>query len=407
MTSAPRHSRRERIAALVGLVLVATTMRTAVGAISPIIDRISQDVTLDHVTLSVIASAPPLIFAMSGLVAPVAARHLGLERALLVAILVGAAGHLMRAVAPDSVTLTIGTALALLGAGVSNVLLPPIVKRYFPDRIGVMTAVYVTLLSVGATIPPALGVPLADTIGWRASLGLWSAWAVVAAIPWVVEVAFRRRKPDPRDAATREIEVQPLRARDLFHSPVAWSIALLFATPSLGAYFAFAWLPSMLREIAGVADAQAGVLLGVFAFCGFPAAIIVPILAARLRSAAPLIAAGLAFFVAAYLGFLLAPASAPLLWTIFTGFGPLLFPLALTLINLRSRTQAGSIALSGFVQGIGYVVGALGPLIVGLLRDATGGWTVPLFFLLGALTLAIPALIVLRHPHFVEDDLRR
>ena len=83
-----------------------------------------------------------------------------------------------------------------------------------------------------------------------------------------------------------------------------------------------------------------------------------------------------------------------------------MFPLTLTLINLRTRSQVGAVALSGFVQGFGYVIGAAGPLVVGLLRDATGGWTVPIFFLLGTLVLAIPALVVLSRPGFVEDELR-
>ncbi|MEO8093966.1 MAG: MFS transporter, partial [Pseudolysinimonas sp.] len=77
---------------------------------------------------------------------------------------------------------------------------------------------------------------------------------------------------------------------------------------------------------------------------------------------------------------------------------------ALTLINLRTRTHAGSVALSGFVQGIGYVIGALGPLVVGVLHNASGGWTLPIWFLLSTLVLAVPGLIVLGKKRFVEDE---
>ncbi len=89
------------------------------------------------------------------------------------------------------------------------------------------------------------------------------------------------------------------------------------------------------------------------------------------------------------------------------GLGPLIFPLTLTLINLRTRSQVGAVALSGFVQGFAYVIGAAGPLVVGLLRDATGGWTVPIAFLLATLVLAVPALVVLRRSGFIEDELAR
>jgi CP family cyanate transporter-like MFS transporter len=181
-------------------------------------------------------------------------------------------------------------------------------------------------------------------------------------------------------------------------------MALLFGLPSIHAYAMFAWLPALVTEESGVDAARAGLLLGVFAFCGIPAALLDPMLATRLRTVTPLIAVALVFFVTGYLGFLLAPAAAPLLWTLLVGLGPLLFPLALTLINLRTRTQVGAVALSGFVQGIGYVIGADGPLVVGILRDATDGWTVPIAFLLGTMVLAVPALIVLARPRFVEDE---
>src|SRR3546814_4480926 len=69
--------------------------------------------------------------------------------------------------------------------------------------------------------------------------------------------------------------------------------------------------------------------------------------------------------------------AAPLLWVPLVGLGPSTFPLGLTLINLRTRTPAGSAPLSGFMQGVGYAVACLGPLLFGELREATGGWTWP------------------------------
>ena len=182
-------------------------------------------------------------------------------------------------------------------------------------------------------------------------------------------------------------------------------MALLFATPTISVYAMFAWLPSMATELAGVDAAQAGALLGAVAICGVPSALIVPVLAVRLKSVTPLIVLGLALFVAGFAGFLFAPTAAPLLWSVFIGLGPLTFPLTLTLINLRTRSQVGAVALSGFVQGFGYVIGAAGPLVFGLLRDATGGWTVPIVFLLATLVLSVPSLVVLRRPRFIEDEL--
>lgn len=404
-TPAPAPLARGRILAFLGIAVVALTLRTAVGSMSPILDHISADVPLDHLVLAIIGAAPPLIFGLAGLIAPIASRLLGLEGALLAATLIAAAGHLIRAFAPDASVLLIGTVLALLGAGSGNVLLPPIVKRYFPDRIGTITAVYVTVMSIGATVPPAVAVPVADSSGWRVSLGMWAVLSLVAALPWLWQALTRGRHVENLDTQARGIEAAHAGiGRRLFRSPIGWSMALLFGLPSMHAYAMFAWLPSLSAELSGVDAATAGLLLSVFAVCGIPAALLAPVLAQRLPSVTPLIAAALVFFILGYAGYLLAPAAAPLLWTVFVGLGPLLFPLALTLINLRTRTQVGAVALSGFVQGIGYVIGAVGPLVVGLLRDASGGWVVPIWFLLGTLVLAVPALVVLGAKRFVEDE---
>jgi CP family cyanate transporter-like MFS transporter len=402
---APIPLARGRILAFVGVALVALTMRTAVGSMSPIIGLIDDDLHLDHLVLSVIGAAPPLIFALSGLVAPLIARWLGLEGSLVGLTVLGGIGHLLRALAPDPGPLLLGTVLALLGAGCCNVLLPPVVKRYFPDRIGTVTALYVTVMSLGATVPPIVAVPVAEASSWRVSLGVWCLLAVVAAAPWVLQLVRSGRHVENLNTEARGIEAASAGiGRRLFRSRIAWSMALLFATPTISVYAMFAWLPSMAAELSGVDAAQAGALLGAFAICGVPAALIVPVLAVRLRSVRPLIVAGLAFFVAGFAGFLFAPTVAPLLWSVFIGLGPLMFPLTLTLINLRTRSQVGAVALSGFVQGFGYVIGASGPLIVGLLRDATGGWQVPIYVLLGTLVLAIPGLLVLSRPRFVEDE---
>lgn len=406
-TAASALFRRDRILALLGIVLVAINLRTAVGAVSPIIDLIDVDVPLSRTALSLVGAAPPLIFAVSGLIGPLVARRIGFERGMVVIVVFLVAGPLLRALAPNAAVFVVGTAVALLGAGVGNVLLPPLVKRHFPDRIGLITAVYVTIMSVGATITPVLAVPIAEASSWRSSLGIWAATAAVAAVPWILELVVRTRRVPTETSQLRaaEIAAEPALVGNLIRSSIAWATALMFAAAALGAYAMFAWLPALLVDTAGVSSAEAGVLLGVFAACGFPAALVVPVLAARLRSVRPIIVAGMMCFVVGYLGLLLVPSTLPLLWVLLVGLGPLFFPLGLALINLRTRTSGGSVALSGFVQGVGYVVGAAGPVVVGLLRDATGGWTAPLIFLMASVALSVPGLIVLGRSRFVEDEL--
>jgi len=398
-----------RTIALLGILLVALSLRQAVAAISPIFDLVRVDIPLSSVAIGVIGMLPPILFAISGLIAPPVARRLGLELALVVALVLMVVGHLGRATAPDYTMLVISSVVALLGMGIGNVLLPPAVKRYFPDRIGLVTASYATLLSVSTAVPALLAAPLADAGGWRMSLGVWSLTAAVAIVPWVILVSRHRAEKAAAAAPaeeTPEIEVvKPAAVRRLWRSPVAIAITIAFAVSSLNAYAAFTWLPEILVDITGMSTFDSGIMLSIFSAAGLPASIIAPILVARLKNVGWIVFAGVAFFVVGYLGLIFVPSTATVLWVFLAGLGPVLFPVCLVLINSRTRTHEGSVALSGFVQSVGYTLGALGPLVVGLLHDVSGGWTGPLVFLLITALAGIYAAIALRSERFVEDEL--
>ena len=169
----------------------------------------------------------------------------------------------------------------------------------------------------------------------------------------------------------------------------------------------FGWFPSLLVDTAGVDPVQAGALLALFAIWGFPVGLLIPVLAARRGWALVLPFLGLAGYAGGFLGLLLTPAAAPVLWISLLGIGSLILPLTLALINLRSRTHAGSVALSGFSQGVGYALGAVGTFAFGLVHDLAGGWTAPLLFLLALTIPGIPAAIVVGRRRFVEDELLR
>ena len=394
-----------RTAALLGIVLVAFTLRQAVATISPILGDIRVDIPISNIGVGLLGTLPPILLAASGFIAPRVARGFGLDGGLVLALLLMTLGHLVRAFAPGFAVLLGGSVVALAGTGIGNVLLPPIVRRYFPDRVALLTAVYVCVVGVGTAVPAAVAAPVAEQVGWRFLLGLWSVNSVVALVPWLVIIA-RERRQRRSDAVAVESPPPALVTR-LWRSRVALSITVVFSTSTICTYAAFAWLPEILGDIAGSTPTEAGVLLAVTGIISVPGAFIAPLLVARLRNVGWLIAAGVASFVFGYLGLLLAPATLTLLWVLLIGSGSILFPVCLVLINVRTRTQGGTVALSGFAQGVAYALGALGPLVVGLLHDVSGGWTLPLLFLLAVtLVAAIPA-ITLARPAFVEDQLAR
>jgi CP family cyanate transporter-like MFS transporter len=390
-----------RAIALVGILLVAANLRTAVAALSPIFAEIRTEFDVSSIGVGLLGMLPPVCFAVFGLIAPSFTRRLSLETLVVISLGVIVAGHVLRASAGSFAVLAIGSAVTFAGMGVGNVLLPPLVKRYFPDRIGLVTSLYATVMSVSTLLPPLVAVPVADAAGWHVSVGMWALVSVLAILPWLrILITHRPAHPD----SDVEVETaQPAMAGRVWRSPLAWAMAVLFAVSSLNAYAMFAWLPEILHDVAGVPPLEAGALLSVYAAMGIPAGLLVPLLAARMRNVAVLIYAGVAFFILGYLGLILVPATATWLWVSLAGLGPLLFPLCLVLINMRTRTHAGSVALSGFTQGLGYTLGALGPLAVGVLHQLTGSWTLPLVILTATALAAAVAGAVAARPRYLED----
>lgn len=392
-----------RTTALIGIVLVALSLRQAVAAISPILSEIDVDIPLSNIAISVLGMLPPILFAASGFIAPPIARRLDLEQAVVLAIVLMVVGHLGRALAPNYAVLVIASVTTLLGMGLGNVLLPPVVRRYFPDRVAVITSTYVGILALSTAAPALVATPLADSAGWRFSLGIWAVTGVVAVIPWLVLLARQRA------AARADVleSVAPTLVSQLWRSRVALAITLSFSASTVSLYACLAWLPQILEDTAGSTQSEAGILLALFSVVGLPGGIVAPLVVARVKNVAWILIAGVALFVIGFGGLALAPATATVLWVVCLGVGPIMFPVCLVLINSRTRTHEGAIALSGFVQGIGYTLGAFGPLGLGLLHDATSGWSVPLIVLMAATLVSIVGALALAKIRYVEDELVR
>lgn len=392
---------RGRVLALLGIVFVAFSLRSAVASLSPILAEIQADIAVPAWVVGLIGTAPPLCFALFGIVTPALERRFGLERLAIAAMVVVMVGLIGRAFAPDAGLLLLGTAVLFAGVGVGNVVAPPLIKRFFPDRAGLMTALYSAILAVASFIPPLVAVPVADGAGWRFSLGMWAVFAVVAVIPWWVML---QRDRGAASALEDVDEPTPQVLGRLFRLPMAWALAGTFAISSTSVYACFAWLPVILVDIAGVSHATAGVLLSLFGAIGIPLSILVPIVITRWQRVGVVYAVALMAGLAGVAGLLYAPATAPAVWVVLLAVPQGLFPVALVLIQRRARTHEGAVALSGFVQSFGYLVAATFPLAFALINEATGRWTGALIMLGALMLLAVPAGIIAARPRTIEDE---
>lgn len=388
--------------AATAIVLLALTLRIAVASLSPLLDEIGRDFALPTAVVGLIGMAPPVAFALSGMVTPAIERRVGLERTVLIAAIVAAAMLAARAAAGNALTLLAATAGVFAAVGVANVLIPTVVKKYFPERIGLMTTVYSTTMAVATFTPPLVAVPLAGAVGWRGSFVVWAVVAVAAVLPWVaLSLRARASRTDAVDEPRTAVLSRLVRV------PQTWALVVTFAVNSSVAYGMFAWLPPLLIDVAGVDAAEAGGLLALFSFMGLPVSLLVPLLVARLGRTTPFYVVAVVTGVVGATGLLVAPGAATVLWVVLIGIPPLLFPLTLVLFGLRTRQHETTVALSGFVQSVGYAIAALMPLALGLTHEITGGWTTGLIVLGVVIACAAPAGIVMARSESVEDAWER
>lgn len=400
----PAHGNRGRTLALVGVVLVAVNLRTAVASLSPLYSEIQKDIPLSAVEIGLLGSLPLLCFALFGALVPTLTRWMTLESALVAALVMMAAGLLLRSFAWSFALMGIGSVIVFAGMAVGGVLLPPIVKRYFPERIGLITTVYVTVMAASIFLPPLVAVPAATWIGWRGSIGMWALPVVVASVPWIL--VLLRSSPAPA-AAESVPDIDERRRFSVSGTGIAWALAVIYGVSALNAYALYAWLPQILRDTVGMGPAQTGDMLSLYAATGVPAALLAPSLATRASSTRWIVYSGVGLMTIGYIGLMVIPHEATWLWVTVAGLGAeLLFAVVLVLINLRTRTHVGAVALSGFAQSSGYMMAFSGPFVMGALHEASGGWNSSFVFLLGTVGAAAAAAIIVSRPGVLEDHPR-
>jgi CP family cyanate transporter-like MFS transporter len=358
--------------AVIGVVLVAFNMRTAIAEIPPVL----PDLGLSAGAQSVLATVPVICFGLAALASPALRGWLGEERVVLAVLVVLLAGVVLRAAWPDGpLGLFTGTVLAGCAIAVMNVLVPSLVRRRFPGHVGLMTGVYTTSLVAGGAIAAGVTIPLRDASNGslHVALGIWAIPIALAIVVWL---------PQRRYGALPVVAGGAEALRALGRNPIAWQVTLFMGFQSLLYYAPLSWLPAIDRD-RGIDPATAGLLLSVLNLISIPTTFIAPLIAHRMRDQRLAVAGSTSLTALGLLGILLAPASTALVWVLILGVGQGgTLSLALLMIVMRAGDDETAARLSTMVQGIGYLMAAAGPLVMGLLHSATGGWSIPLIWLI-------------------------
>ncbi len=452
---------------VVGIVLAALNLRPAITSLGALLEEVRDGLGMSGSVAGLLTSVPPLCFAAFGVMAPRLARRFGPGAVVCAGMAAIAAGLLVRPYLGGAAGFLAASALALMGIAVSNVLMPVIVKRHFPDRVGSMTGLYSMALALGTSTAAAVTVPMTEALGgsWRTGLAVWAGLAAAAVLPWLPLVRDRGTEPgggtttgaarsarEPREhravqgpgerptgqgpkargarspqrarvprpsadepAHDREDEPAhdharggrpPVAALRVTRSRTAWALAVFFGLQATAAYITMGWMPQIFRD-AGVSASTAGVLLAVTMAMGVPLAFVIPRVATRLAHQGPIVVALGACGLVGYAGLYLAPAAGAWAWAVLLGIANCAFPLALTMVGMRARTGAGVAQLSAFAQCTGYLISIPGPLLVGVLYQHSGGWGLPLALMAALMVPQTVAGVLAGRNRTVEDEAGR
>ena len=373
-----RHNRSLAVA----LLIAAVNLRLTVAAVPPVLNQIRAATGLSAAGAGLLTGVPVFCFGVVALASPRLIRRFSMGPLLsltLLAVIGGCAIRLVPAVLP----LFLGTVLLGSGIAVGNVLIPGLIKRDFPHRRVLLTALYSVGLSGGAAVAAGLTVPIehATGLGWRTTIALWGALAVVAVLLWT---------PHVREESSRGDFPEGAPIRGLWRDPLAWAVTGFMGFQSFGFYATLSWLPT-IAESHGVSASHAGLLLSLSSFTGMLGAFTAPSFERRLRRASAGVAISIIASAAGYTGLLIAPGSATFVWCLLFGFGqgaPL--ALALGYIVARAPDSRHAAHLSTMAQSAGYLIASAAPFAMGALHGATNSWTLPVVMLLVSL---IPMLL--------------
>lgn len=381
------------------IALTALNLRTAVTGFTPLLGIVGADLGFGVALAGLLGTVPAASFGFFGFLAPVVTRRFGLERTAASALALTALSLLLRALSPSPLTLVLSTVLALAGIGAANVVIVPLVKAWFADRVALWTSAYLLLLQTGQFVAPLMAVPVSEAAGWRLSAGVWAGPIALAAVAWLV---LTLRLPADHHAPGGTATTSGPRPR-VSRSSTVWGLVVLFAMMSLSNYGIITWVPAVLTDAGGSAT-LGGSMVALYSSWGVVAALVVPHVATRMANPFAVVVACAVVLVAGYVGLLVSPLDGTVLWVCALGIGVSTFPLCMTLINRRTRTPQTASAVSGFVQGIGYGLACVGPVGLGLLREATGSWSVPLLVLAATAVPGVVAGWFACRPRYVEDD---
>lgn len=341
---------------------------------------IIEEAELTGTEAGILAGAVPLTYIPLALFSGLAVDRIGPARSLAGALLLFGTGQALRSVATGFPSLLATTLLLGVGATVVTFGLPKLVAVLFPaDETGLPSSVYLVGAAAGSATAYAVGRPIVGPWlgGWR-PLFLWSGLlAVTGAVVWLalVRLTAPERTPEPPadgaglGAVRRDVRTV-LTHRDL-RLVVVLGLAYLSILHGLQG-----WLPTILegRGLAVHHAAQATTLVVIANVVGV---LTIPGIADRFDARRVAVVASSATAALGVAGIIVGGTTAVTIAGIVAagvgvgGLSPMVRAIPPALEGIGRRLTGTAV---GLVFAVGEVGGFFGPVLIGLLHDATGSF---------------------------------
>ncbi|WP_064119670.1 cyanate transporter [Pseudomonas fluorescens] len=359
-----RANARPAVWLMLAIILVALNLRPSMAAVGPLLSAIRGDIPLSFSLASLLTMLPVMAMGLAMFFGLSISQRLGAQRTVLWSLLIIALATLSRLFVESAAQLIASAVLAGIGIALIQALMPGLIKSRFADNVALCMGLYVTSIMGGAALAASFApLVMMQTGSWRIGLALWASLALLALVVWWSQ---RRHLPSSVAAASRK--------DSFFANSRAWLLAIFFGLGTASYTCVLAWLAPYYVE-KGWSEQNAGLLLGFLTAMEVLSGLVVPAIANRSRDRRVVLMVLLGLIIAGFCGLILGPPSLSLLWPCLLGLGiGGLFPMSLivSLDHLDNPQRAGG--LTAFVQGIGYLIAGLSPLLAGIVRDQLGSF---------------------------------
>lgn len=353
------------------VILIACCLRAPFTGTGSIVGMIQEELSLSSGSAGLLTSIPLLTFGLLSACMGLIGRKYGAGRVMVTGAGLMIAGILIRSFL-GTAGLFAGTVILGGGIVIGNVLVPAVVKDFFPERSGEMTGIYTTVMSVMSGIAGGVSVPLAECAGWRTALAVWAAPAVLAMMSWIP--CRRMRLCEGARSSTFSA---------VLRSPVAWAAGVYMGLQSLIFYSFVAWFATILQSRGYSLDA-AGLYNSLYLFTGLLGSFAAPVIAERCANKVRF-GGFLGILYGTGMLFLIFGTGAAGVWMVilFCGFCQgACFSYSMLMFVFHTESASAASLMSGFGQSVGYLIACVGPVLFGAVYDAAGRWEPAMWIML-------------------------